>query len=76
VAEGQDGTLPRAVLVDRLGSRVDRPLTVPSIVDAWPEAVQRPIILVSDIGRPLSQHVLELFPSLPSGPGLRLGGGV
>ena len=38
-AKGQDGVLAGTMLLDGLGSRGDRPLCVPTFVDAWPKAV-------------------------------------
>ena len=74
--EDQDGPLARAILLDRFRRWVDRPFAVPSVVDAWPETVQCPIILMGDEVLPLRQQIFKLLPSLPSVPVLGLAGGI
>ena len=37
--KGQDGALTVTGLADGFGSRFDRPLSIPTIVDVWPKPV-------------------------------------
>lgn len=47
-AEGQYGVCRRAIGLDVLGSRRNRPPLVPSVVDGRPETLQHPLVLVVD----------------------------